>query len=320
MTAMDLSSIDIRYQKATDVLRLEKVAVLEEILEKQGIRKDEEGLRYLDSNIVSEKKLEEIFSTSLPNTGFFLVKAAVLYLKGIDPFVPPVKEDKEKEIREKDSGTDILLRYMQENKPVEQMSDKDLLNLWIEKREESMERELNKRAKGQPFIILKMKKTEPGKEIIDAEFSLEMLKSSKKRTNPSIVPYENNTFATVYKITELNIDDRLIEYCPFCGETLWKSYCSKCESNLSGIGDDERVFIKMVVDAKKINVRTMSDRKAAIVCALKGIEQLKESWPSLRDRFDEEKLLGTLPVLKTLANRPPNIKVDPFNISGNRTF
>jgi hypothetical protein len=315
MTAMDLSSIDNRYQKATDVLRLEKVAVLEEILEKQGIRKDEEGLRYLDSDIVSEEKLEEIFSTSFPNTGFFSVKAAVLYLKGIDPFIPLVKEDKEK-----DSGMNILLKYMRENKPVEQMSDKDLINLWIEKREESMERELNKRAKGQPFIILKMKKTEPGKEIIDAEFSLEMLKSSKKRANPSIVPYENNTFTTVYRITELNIDDRLIEYCPFCGETLWKSYCSKCESNLSGIGDDERVFIKMVVDAKKINVKTMSDRKAAIVCALKGIEQLKESWPSLRDRFDEQKLLGTLPVLKTLANRPPNIKVDPFNISGNRTF
>lgn len=316
MPTMDLSSIDTRYQKATDVLRLEKVDLLENLLKENGVERNEEGLKYLDSDFVSEDILEEILTKGLPKTGIFLIKAAIQYLKGKDPFI---KKEEKKEKKE-DSGTDALLKYIQENKPVEQMSDKDLLYLWIEKREESMERELNKRAKGQPFIILKMGKTKPGKEIVDAEFSLEMLKASKKKTNPSIVPYINNTFASVYKITELNIDDRLIEYCPFCGETLWKGYCSECESNLSGIGDDERSFIKMIVDAKKINVGTLSDRKAVIVCALEGIEKLKESWPSIRISFDEQKLLGTLPVLKTLANRPSNIKMDPFNISGNRTF
>jgi len=316
MPTVDLSSIDARYQKASDVLRFENVDLLENLLKENGIERNEEGLSYLDSDLVSEDTLEQILSKDLPKTRIFSIKAAVQYLKGTDPFI---KKEEKKEKKE-NSGTDALLKYIRENKPVEQMSDKDLLYLWIEKREESMERELNKRAKGQPFIILKMEKTEPGKEIIDADFSLEMLKASKKRTNPSIVPYINNTFASVYKITELNINDRLIEYCPFCGETLWKGYCSKCESNLSGIGDDERAFIKLIVDAKKINVSTLSDRKAVIVCALKGIEVLRESWPSIRSSFDEQKLLGTLPVLKTLANRPSNIKMDPFNISGNRTF
>jgi len=223
-------------------------------------------------------------------------------------------------VQSENSSTSAIIEFIQANKPIGQMTDVELLTLWDKNREESIEQELNRRAKSQAFIVLKPGTQIPGKEEIDIEYTLEMLKSARKRNNPTIIPYKDNTFASVYKISELNINERIIELCPICGEILWKGYCSKCDSNFAGIGDNERSYVKLVVDSGKINTKTASDRKAVVVSAAKGMEDLKITWPGILKEFEELKLTGNLPKLRMIANRPASIPADPFHVAGNRQY
>jgi len=319
MSTTSLASITARFQKAAESLKLQdsEVPKLKEVLSAIGIEEDDSGLKYLNSRMVTQEDLQNVLQEHFGDKGLFCVKAAATYLKGKDPF-----EDEPPVVVKAESGNtsnEALIQFIQANKPIGQMTDADLLNLWDKNRDEATEQELNRRAKGQPFIVLKSGTQIPGKEEIDIEYTLEMLKSARKRNNPTIIPYEGNTFASVYKITELNLNDRIIETCPICGEILWKGYCSICDSNFAGVGDDERAYVKLVADSGKINTKTASDRKAVVVSAGKGIEDLKVTWPGIFQEFEELRLTGNLPKLRKIANRPAKA-ADPFHVAGNRQF
>jgi hypothetical protein len=319
----DLTSVSVRFEKAAESLKLQdsEKPKLKEILLEYGIEENDGGLKYLNSRVISQEDLIEILEKHFKDKGKFCIRAAAMYLKGDDPFAEDRKVDTAPEVSELKIPSNVaLIEFIQANKPIGQMTDSELLSLWDKNREMLTEQELNRRAKGQPFIVLKSGTQIPGKEVIDLEYTLEMLKSARKRTTPSIIPYVNNTFASVYKISELNLNDRIIELCPICGEILWKGYCSECDSNFAGIGDDERSYIKLIVDSGKINTRTASDRKAVVVSASKGVEDLKVTWPGIVKEFEELRLTGNLPKLRKIANRPSKAPADPFHVSGNRQF
>jgi hypothetical protein len=326
MSTTNLSFVSARFQKAAESLKLQdsEVPKLKEALSAFGIDEDGAGLKYLNSRVISQEDIVEILTKNFEGKGKFCIKAASMYLKGEDPF----GEETPKVVKpdngvSSDTSSSAIIEFIQANKPIGQMTDTELLTMWNTNRDENMEQELNRRSRSQAFIVLKPGKHIPGKEIVDIAYSLELLKAARKRTNPTIVPYEENTFATVYKITELNINDRIIDTCPICGEILWKGYCSACESNFSGVGDDERAYVKLVVDAGKINPKSASDRKALGVCASKGIDSLKAEWPGIAKQFDELKVTGNLPKLKRIADRPAQVPVelkDPFHVSGKRQF
>jgi len=323
MSTSNLASVTARFQKAAESLKLQDTEVpkLKKILEDHGISEDDSGLKYLNSKMVTQEDLFEILQNFFEDKGKFCIKAASIYLKGNDPFEEEspvvIKPDNAESAN---LGNSAIIEFIQANKPIGQMNDTDLLILWDKNRDELTEQEINRRVKGQPFIVLKAGTQTPGKEVIDIDYTLEMLKSARKRNNPTIIPYENNTFASVYKISELNLNDRIIEMCPICGEILWKGYCSDCVSNFAGIGDDERAYIKLVVDSGKINTKTASDRKAVIVSAAKGIDDLKITWPIIFKEFEELRFMGNLPKLKKIANRPSIVPMDPFHVAGNRQY
>ena len=321
MSTTNLTSVSARFEKAAEVLKLHEseFPVLKEILSKVGIEEDDFGLKYLDSTVISIEDLIEIISGVFGERGKFCIKAASMYLKGDDPFEEATVV-KPNTAESGSSSNEALIQFIQANKPIGQMTDVELLTLWDKNRDDQSEQELNRRAKGQPFVVLKSGTQTPGKEEIDHEYTLEMIKSARKRNNPTIIPYRDNTFASVYKITELNLNDRIIEICPICGEILWKGYCSACDSNFSGVGDDERSYIKLIVDSGKINEKSVSDRKAVVVSAAKGVGDLKMTWPGLYKEFEELKLTGNLPKLRKIANRPAQAPADPFHVAGNRQF
>lgn len=316
MSSLDLSTVSVRVSKASEILKVEDKTALEAALKKSGIDNDSVGINLLDSEIVTSELLENIIKDVFSDIGTFQIKAAVKYLKGEDPFNATHLNDKDCDVT-----SNAVIQYIQANKPIQQMSDIDLLTLWGKNRDPETENELHKRSKGQPFIVLIPGKHVAGKENLDVSLTIELLRSARKRVNPTIVPYEGNTFATVYRITELNLNDRIIETCPICGEILWKGYCEKCDSNFAGMGDEERAYIKLVVDAGKIQKQSSSDRKALVVCASKGLDDLKNEWPSIVLTFDELRLTGNLPKFRQIANRPAKAPVqDPFFSSGHRKF
>lgn len=320
----DLTSVTVRFEKAAESLKLQisEVPTLKESLSEHGIEENEDGLRYLNSRVISQEDLIEILTKSFDGKGKFCIKAAAMYLKGIDPFEEEIPQVVKPEIPVSGESTSAtIIEFIQANKPIGQMTDAELLTMWDKSRDDNLESELSRRAKGQSFIVLKPGRHLPGKEKIDIEYTLELLKSARKRSNPTIVPYEGNTFATVYKITELNVSDRIIELCPICGEILWKGYCSACDSNFAGVGDDERAYANLIANSGKMNPRSASDRKALVTCASKGIDALTNDWPSLSVNFQLLRDTGNLPKLKKIADRPAQIPVqDPFGVSGNRKF
>jgi hypothetical protein len=321
--SIDLTSVSVRFEKAAESLKLKDLEVpkLKQILNDHGISEDDSGLRYLNSMMVTQEDLQNVLQVNFDGKGMFCVRAAATYLKGQDPFEEVLPVIVKPEAQESGSSSNsALMEFIQANKPIGQMTDSELLSIWDKNRSEQTEQELNRRAKGQSFIVLKSGTQIPGKEAIDIEYTLEMLRSARKRTNPTIIPYLDNTFATVYKISELNLNDRVIELCPLCGEILWKGYCAECDSNFAGIGDDERAYVKLIVESGKINNKTASDRKAVVVSAAKGIDDLKCTWPGIIKEFEELRLTGNLPKLRKIANRPSKAPADPFHVSGNRQF
>lgn len=322
--SINLTSISVRFSKAAETLKLHdsELPVLKELLSKVGIEEDDSGLKYLDSRVISVEDLLEILSGVFGEKGKFCIKAAAMYLKGKDPFEEELPQEVKPAVPASgNTSTDVVIEFIKANKPIGQMTDQELLLLWDKNRDEQTEQELNRRSKNQSFIVLKQGTNVPGKEEIDEEYTLDMLKSARKRNNPTIIPYKGNTFASVYKINELNLNDRIIEICPICGEILWKGYCESCNSSFAGVGDDERAYVKLIVDSGKIQSNSVSDRKAIVVSAAKGIDDLKVTWPGIYKTFEELKLTGNLPKLRKIANRPATLPIqDPFNVSGNRKF
>ena len=308
-----------RVTKSAELLSVEK-KFLEEDLKKAGIDNDSTGVSLLDSETTTIEDLVGIIETGcgtgIPN---LKLKAAASILKGNTLTRTTTPTDNKMQVVNADTQNQTIADVLKANRPIEQWQDRELLERFAKDKEYKIEQELHKRAKQQNFIVLipSKKKYEPGKESIDIEATLELLKSARKRTNPSMLPVEGKVLP-VYKITELNPEDRIIELCPFCGETLYKGYCEKCQSNFSGIGDDERAYVKLISDTKNFDVTSFSDRKAVAASAKKGLDDLKETWPSLVQVFDELKVTNSLPKLRVIMNRPSI--ADPYFQDGNRSF
>jgi len=219
------------------------------------------------------------------------------------------------------SGAELVVKHLEALRPVSQLKDRELLEKYVQERDFDTERELDLRAKGQPFIVLENgSKKEPGKEVIDIAESLELLKRARKgRVNNTIIAYGDKV-ANVYRITELNMDDRKTELCPICGAALYKGYCEECELNFQPVGMDARAYMKLVVDSGKFQKDSYADRKALHVSAMKGLDDLKVTWPSLSKEFDELKETNDLPRLVTIEPRPSRRMADPFHVSGNRSY
>jgi hypothetical protein len=321
-------SLSDRVQKAAEILKTDSEKI-KQALECLGIDVgDEFSEKLIDAETTTEdmirSRLLDFLGHGLdPKTApkAARVAAAVAILKGKNPFETATEVPAVSPVAPQ--APDIvtaIAKVLESSKPVQQLKDKELLERYVAERDYEMEQELNRRAKNQPFVILKKNgKHEAGKEPIDVEASYDLLRAARKgRTNPTIVPYEG-AVANVYRITELNINDRRVELCPICGETLYKGYCERCESNFEGIAKDERAYVHLVAISGKFNRDSFADRKALLVSAAKGLDDLRTTCPGVSKKFDELKETEDLPRLVIIENRPSRVS-DPFHVAGNRTF
>jgi len=335
-----------RIQKAAEILKVNPSQV-EVALDIIGI---EVGDDFSESLIDAESTTEEMLSKEIAKVMSYTtgedhvepkparLAAAVAYLKGRDPFK---KNEKEPVVlaSSDESGvgltvpapeSSITMSVLEkvtaaltvDNRPPSQLKDRELLERYVRERDYECERELDLRAKGQPFIVLKdSEKREPGKEPIDVEESLALLKRARRgKVNSTIVPYGDKV-ANVYRITELNMDDRKVELCPICGEALYKGYCEKCSLNFQVVGKDERAYMKLIVDhSGRFQKDSFADRRALHASGVKGLDDLRSTWPSMSKLFDELNETGDLPKLVIIENRPPRTIADPFHVAGNRSY
>lgn len=284
-------------------------------LDDAGIKNDPTGLALLDAETTTAEDLVDLLQGCVPAAKKLQLKACAGMLKGYDPLSKDTRVQYTSDSPARSPGESIV-EVVKALRPIQQWTDEELLAKFSECRDYESEQELSRRAKNQNFIVLVPGKYEPGKEVIDIKTSLELLKNTRKRTNPSTLPVEG-TVLQVYKVTELNLEERIVEICPICGKTMWKGWCENCQINIFGVGDDERAFMKLVADSDNFNADSHSDRKALVASATKGMDDLKGTWPSLVKEFDELKATGNLPKLKVIGNRPST--ADPFFQDGNRS-
>lgn len=306
-------SISSRVEKSGELLSVQPKDLLE-ILKKAGIEENPSGLALLNASTTTSEDLVSILQDNIPQAKKFQLKAAAAILKGDDPLTQSPEPRPMKEVQ-----TNIV-DIIKATRPIEQWSDRELIDRYIKEREVEIEQELNKRAKSQPFIVLIPGKYEPGKEELEIDVSLDLLKTARKgKTNPTMIPC-GDSISPVYRITELNLQDRIVDLCPICGGSLWKGYCEKCAINFGGIGEDERAYVNLISKADTFRPESYSDRKAVAASARAGLEDLKITWPSILKRFEELKLTNSLPKLRIIENRPSQQVADPFFHDGNRAF
>ena len=299
-----------RVQKSADYLGMPE-SDLTKALNGIGIDVTDQGLQLIESEISSEEVLLMELSVTLSVPSLKL-RVAIAILKGKDPF-KKIPEDRVVKV----TDADTLAEVIKATRNIQQVKDRELIELYDKDRDFEIEQELNRRANNQRFIVLKK---EGDKISIDIDTSLELLKRSRKMTVPTIIPGPDNKIVPVYRITELNPEDRVVELCPICGEILWKGYCQKCQVSLAEVPEDSRAYMNLVRHCGTFEPRSSSDRNALVVSAIKGVEDLKQTWPSIASTFDELKLAGNLPKLRKIKELPAEQVADPFHVSGNRKF
>lgn len=312
-------SFSDRISESSELLSINSKDLVSD-LKKFGITSDSTGESLLDAPTTTIEDLVSIMevgcANGIPN---LKLKAAASVLKGNSLVKKEIPESENRmPVVSIENERKTFAELLKEQRPIANWSDRELIERYAKDREHNVEQELNRRAKQQNFVVLKEGKFEPGKEDIDIEVTLDLLKSARKRTNPSTIPH-GDKFVQVYNITELNPSDRIVELCPLCGESLYKGYCEKCHSNFAGVGDDERAFAKLVADSDNFSIDSRADRRDVVISAKKGLDDLKLNWPSLIKEFDDLKLTGNLPKLRIILNRPATV-ADPFFQNGNRAF
>ena len=336
MSATSLNSTVVsRIKSAAELLGCSQEDLTQR-LEKYGIKETDVGLRLLNASTTTREDLMGAISTlgstiavkaaadilkgsEDKNLGFYSYSVPTVFLNGSEGTGTVTGGATSANISVSQPNTDAFVKYLRDSRPIQQLKDRELLELYIAERDYEVEQELHRRARYQHFIILQNGKHEPGKEVIDVEASMDLLKSSRRRTNPAMIPM-GDTVVPVYRITELNPEGRLVELCPICGDILYKGYCEKCELNFQGVGDHERAYARLVVDSGKFKKDSHSDRLALWRSASKGIEDMRKTWPSIQKVFEERKLTGDLPKLRVMENRPSSQVADPFHVAGNRTY
>ena len=329
MGAVSFPTIESRIKKAAEVLKVPQSEVEGVLKSEFGIESNDEGLMLLDAQTTTEQYLlDALNKLTWPK---LKILAVVAILKGRDPFSKvenAVQSTNDGSVKQPPKDTLIespsviaqtVVELTKSLRDPKQMKDKELLELYDKERDYEVEQELHRRANFQYFIVLKSSSDKSGKKDIDIEMSLELLKRSRRMVNPSLVR-QGEIFVNVYRITELNPEDQIVDLCPFCNEITYKGYCEKDNADFSGCGDDEKAYIKLITEVESFNKASKSDRDAVLVSAGKGISDLRKTWPKVSRKFDELKLLNDLPKLRKSRTLPSQRPADPFHVSGNRSF
>jgi hypothetical protein len=322
-------SLQERVKNAAQILKVEESEIEKALSEGLGIEYDDvDAVELMDAESTTEAMISGALQTHVKGYKVARGAAAVAWLKGRDPFAKDEEDKGDKPCLTfadpvgTASLTTTVTKIIDATKPIHQHKDRELLQRYVDERDYEMEQELHKRAKTQPFIVLMdNEKHEPGKEPIDIECSLDLLRRARKGyAVNSIIPY-GETVANVYRITDLNRDDRKVELCPICGDTLFKGYCEGCGLNWTPVGKDERAYAYLIAEhSGRFQKDSFSDRKALHASAATGLADLRKTWPSMAKLFDDRKEIDDLPKLILLQNRPSMAHADPFHVSGNRTY
>ena len=303
-----MDTVDSRVEKASAQIGIPKEAILK-ILGKIGIENNEEGLSLLDHPSTTEDFLFSEISKINTLTIFEFVKQEIAPIK-LKILVGTMKG--EKSPAEVKSQPQVLLEapYMF-YKPIEQKSDSELLDEYLQSEDERIEFELNKRAKGRRFIVT----NDVLGNDINKELTLQTLKQARKQEIPALFTQNGSVFY-IYRIEEFHPSNRLRDESPLApGVALFNDFCPVTNFSFEGITHRMRQFFRIAI----MTYPSKQELQSLYSLELKNVEpengKLPQLFPVAFKTFKETELLGTLPSLKLIENLKPTIQhQDPFSV------
>lgn len=307
------TTISARIEQASKILGLPQDQLRGRFVSSESINDDN-----LIQTVLSVSDSYDVINTieHYSGKGIFTqaqLKAAVSILIGVTPDSqkPTISDD----VSRKSSLLEELLRSQ---RPVQQWSDEELLQAYIDKDQEEYEYELNKRAKGRRFIVLADRDT----EVIDVASTIRMLKRARKEDIPSHYQPPEGDLIHIYRIEDYHQSNRIRSESPLRpGVALFDDFCSVSNISFAGIDMNARRYLRIIHEAEG-NMSRRDEKNIVEIARTEGIAGLIKEYPELNDIFMRKSMNDTLPTLKLVENVASAYvtKADPFKPSRHKQF
>jgi hypothetical protein len=188
-----------------------------------------------------------------------------------------------------------------QNIPIQNLSDKELLEKYIASETDEIESEINKRVKGRAFIVL----LSDGK--INLDESLKYLKIARKQDTPRQFKTPVGELIELHRIEEIHSPNRRRIMSPFNrSSSLFEGYCGSCEENIGNLPMNILQLIAIIVEI--YGPFDLMGKKNIVELATNSInisesnKNLYNTFPRAVQRYNELSLSGNLPNLILVEN------------------
>jgi hypothetical protein len=195
-------------------------------------------------------------------------------------------------------------------KPIGQWTDAELMAKYAPDCPDEISDELNKRAKGRPFVVF----ADEVECTVDVEASLRLLKEARKRETP--IHYKaGDALKRLFRAGDF--PTQVYFECPLHkGVLLLDGYCDECGHTWEGVDYDVRQFVRVIADNGEAPESGPSIRQliaAARQCGReRGYAAITEDYPKVWAVFQELAAEDKLPSLKSRTASSEARKADPF--------
>ena len=263
-------------------------------LNQLGINDDDISYELLLSNDCKEGDFRTIFCDKM--------KLAVPRFRRVWKIL---KAGSKEETRSKQDGG-LTKELIDRITPVEQYSDKQLLEKYGPSCDSRVELELKIRSEQRPCIIFDEKTN------VNVESSLKLLREARRREVPTTYKNKQGKVYKVYRVGQF--PEQIYTRCPVTGGILMGGYSDGLGVSWE-VSYEAMQFIALLVnEGVKVNALTARDLQKEYI--ENGIDGLKNIFPKIATTFEELKEIGELPNLKTRLSVRDAVK-DPF---GNKRY
>lgn len=286
---------DVLTQRVEAAAQAMKIAVDEafEKLAKLGIEKDDEdALALLEAETTTSQDAQDAFD-GVPVARF---RAGWAILKG-----------KAKKTEEASGEAASLGDVLSSLKDIRRYKDAELLDAYSPDASTEIYDELNKRSHNRPFLVY-------DGETLNKDLSLKMLREARsKETNPTHSFLKDGKTVTVRLLRVGEFPQLWLYQSPIHPDIiLVDGYCSECDNTWEGVSMDDRVIVRVAVDADGVDVGSKAKIHELIQRVRKEGANFLLDVPAVKLRYDELKDIGRLPTLRQRPGTSASGTQDPF--------
>ena len=274
-------------------------------LNKLGIYDDADSVELLSSDDCTEGEARKVFcENGEPNLPVVRFKRVWSILKGKvtdDSILEKIRPSATPEDKKRGSDLTDAIAAM---RPIDNLSDEELIAQYGPECPEKVVEELIRRSKGRAFVIFKDEEA----SIVDRPATLRMLREARKRETP--VHYKSqDALKRLFKAGDW--PNQVYEECPLHPHVLLlDGYCDECGHTWEGVGEGQRQFVRIAETMGETPSDGPGIRQLIATARQVGISGLENDYPKVAIKFRDLATEGKLPSLK--SRKATSGKQDPF--------